>query len=189
VTDDMEGSVKYYFTMVDEVTEPANNAASSLDKLGASADSTKKKTDNAKDSMESSTLSAIKTMSAMQSMQSGLSAVSSSMEQLDIGSEEMREGFKNAAAAVQLFVGVAQTIKGTVEIMKTLNGVLKSTAVLGVMSQVALNPVTGLAVVAALGVAGGYAISQVNSKTSNFVTSSASSTRTAETVDSTGGWY
>jgi len=186
---DEENSVKYFFTLTDDVSGPASDAASSLDHLGDSADDAKKKVDDAKKKMDDSTIAAIKTMSALQSMQSGLSAVSSSIDTLDIGTEEMQETFKSAAAAVQLFVGVAQTIKGTIEIMSTLNKVLKSTAVLSVMSQVALNPITGLAVVAALGVAGGYAISQVNSKTSNYTTVSSSDTRVVETVDSTGGWY
>ncbi len=187
---DLEGGIKYTFELDDEASDPATRAADALENLGEKADESKQKVDEAKESMNDATLSTIKTMSALQSMRSGLSALTGAMDQLQIGTEEMREGFKDAAAAIQLFVGAGQAITGTIETLKVLRSALKSTTIMSVMASVATNSLTGAAVIAGLGIAGGYALSQVNNnKNTAFVTTSQQETRQVQAIDTTGGWY
>ena len=119
MTDYQEGSVTYSIGVED------SDAARKLDDLGERADSTNGKLDDTEVKQDSVRIKSIQTMTALQGVVSGLSATTSAMDTLQIGSEGLRTSIKQVAAAIQLFVGIAQTIKGAVTLIETLNAALK----------------------------------------------------------------
>ena len=193
MADDIEGSVRFYFEFVDEITDPADTAAASCDTLQQELDTTRTKTDQTIDRTDKMRIKNIEVLSGLQSLQSGLSSTVSAMNVLEIGSESTRESITKMAAGIQLMVGTAQTVKGAVTIFNTLNSALKSTAVMSIIAQAAANPLIGLAGAAAVGAVAGYAISTINKSTTNNTTnitynSSDAETQNNQTIINTGAW-
>lgn len=189
--DSKKGTVEYSVEIKDGVSDKAEKMAGSLDKANAKMTETDAKTKGTRTELELlATVDAVKAMSALHSVQSGFSAINSSMNTLQIGSEELRQGFASLTAGVQLFVGVAQTVKGVSAIMSTLNATMARTAVMSVFASVAANPLLAGVTIAAAGAAAGYAASYItNNKTVNITTSTAEETRQTETTFKTGAWW
>lgn len=184
MTDYQEGSVTYSIGVED------SDAARKLDELGGKADLTNRKLDDTEAKQDSVRIKSIQTMTALQGVVSGLSATTSAMDTLQIGSEELRTSIKQVAADIQLFVGIAQTIKGAVILIETLNSALKMTAVMSTFAWAAANPAASLLVVGAVGAAGGYVISQItNVSNSTTYNSSTQDTRQASSVLNAAAWY
>ena len=202
-----EHEVVYTFRAVDEISKPMENAKRSLDnadKAGKQYNQTAQKvaTESAKASSAVQTLNrdqqgaiikSIETLTALQAMQSGLSAITNSVQTLGLVDDETAESMKRLTASIQLVVGTAQAVKGIVTLFNTLNGVLKTTAIVSTFAAIAENPAKGALVVGAMGVAagaiGGYLYSTTNNHSTNITVQHESTARQAEALTDTGTWY
>ena len=204
-----EHEVVYTFRAVDEISKPMENAKRSLDnadKAGKQYSQTAQKVavESAKASSAVQTLNrdqqgaiikSIETLTALQAMQSGLSAVTNSVQVLGLVDDETAESMKRLTASIQLVVGTAQAVKGIVTLFNTLNGVLKTTAIVSTFAAIAENPAKGALVVGAMGVAAGaiggylYSTTTTNHSTTNITVQHESTARQAEALTDTGTWY
>lgn len=178
--------------LTDGVSEPADKMSAKLDGVGSKSEETQGKLSETRAEMERTDIQSIKALSALQSVQSGIGALTSSFDTLQIGSESTRQSLKELAAGVQLVVGVGQTLKGTVAILQTLNGALRSTAIMSTIANVASQPWLAGAAIAAIGVAGGYAVSQITNNNYSYTYNGSSSSQDAKNSTSaanTGAWY
>ena len=181
-----EQEVVYIFRAEDGISEPMKKAEDQLAK-------TEEASDKCTQAQERAILKSVETLSALQAVQSGLSAVTSSVRTLGIVDEETAQQLQKVTAGIQLVVGTAQAVKGVVTLFNTLNGVLKTTAIVSTFASIAENPVKGAAIVGGAALAAGavagymYSATQNNNTTINVGHQDTAQARQAE--ESTGSWY
>ena len=203
-----EHEVVYTFRAVDEITKPMETAKRSLeetDKAGKEFNKTAERvsTESAKaqasvrafsQDQEHAVLKSVETLTALHAVQSGLSAVTSSVQTLGLVDNETAESMKKLTAGIQLVVGTAQAVKGVVTLFNTLNGVLKTTAIVSTFASIAENPAKGALIIGGAGLAAGAMAGYLYSTTQNNHTTTInvqheSTARQAETLADTGTWY
>lgn len=178
--------VVYIFRAEDGISEPMKRAEDQLAK-------TEEASDKCTQAQERAILKSVETLSALHAVQSGLSAVTSSVRTLGIVDEETAAQLQKVTAGIQLVVGTAQAVKGVVTLFNTLNGVLKTTAIVSTFASIAENPVKGAAIVGGAALAAGavagymYSATQNNNTTINVGHQDTAQARQAE--ESTGSWY
>jgi hypothetical protein len=92
-------------------------------------------------------------------------------------------------------VGTAQAIKGVVTLFQTLNGVLKTTAIVSTFASIAENPAKGALIVGGASLAAGavagymYSATTNNNHNTTINVQHESTARQAETLVDTGTWY
>ena len=181
-----EQEVVYIFRAEDGISEPMKRAEDQLAK-------TEEASDKCTEAQERAILKSVETLSALHAVQSGLSAVTSSVRTLGIVDEETAAQLQKVTAGIQLVVGTAQAVKGVVTLFNTLNGVLKTTAIVSTFASIAENPVKGAAIVGGAALAAGavagymYSATQNNNTTINVGHQDTAQARQAE--ESTGAWY
>lgn len=181
-----EQEVVYIFRAEDGISEPMKRAEDQLAK-------TEEASDKCTEAQERAILKSVETLSALHAVQSGLSAVTSSVRTLGIVDEETAAQLQKVTAGIQLVVGTAQAVKGVVTLFNTLNGVLKTTAIVSTFASIAENPVKGAAIVGGAALAAGavagymYSATQNNNTTINVGHQDTAQARQAE--ESTGSWY
>ena len=181
-----EQEVVYIFRAEDGISEPMKRAEDQLTK-------TEEASDKCTQAQERAILKSVETLSALQAVQSGLSAVTSSVRTLGIVDEETAQQLQKVTAGIQLVVGTAQAVKGVVTLFNTLNGVLKTTAIVSTFASIAENPVKGAAIVGGAALAAGavagymYSATQNNTTTINVGHQDTAQARQAE--EATGSWY
>ncbi len=181
-----EQEVVYIFRAEDGISEPMKRAEDQLAK-------TEEASDKCTQAQERAILKSVETLSALQAVQSGLSAVTSSVRTLGIVDEETAQQLQKVTAGIQLVVGTAQAVKGVVTLFNTLNGVLKTTAIVSTFASIAENPVKGAAIVGGAALAAGavagymYSATQNNNTTINVGHQDTAQARQAE--EATGAWY
>lgn len=181
-----EQEVVYTFRAEDGISEPMKRAEDQLAK-------TEEASDKCTEAQERAILKSVETLSALHAVQSGLSAVTSSVRTLGIVDEETAAQLQKVTAGIQLVVGTAQAVKGVVTLFNTLNGVLKTTAIVSTFASIAENPVKGAAIVGGAALAAGavagymYSATQNNNTTINVGHQDTAQARQAE--ESTGAWY
>lgn len=180
-----DGRKEFSICLKDDVTPV-------LSKMDAGLDKTKAKLDENKKSQTEATLDAIKTVTSLSAVVGGLNAVTSSMNVLQIGSEETRGAMMKLSAGIQMVVGTAQMLQGTIILIKSLNMALKGTAIMSAWAAVCAHPLLGLAIVGAGGAAAGYIIGQMQSNSStttiNYNSQPTEEVRKSQTVVNTGGY-
>ena len=140
-------------------------------------------------------LKSVETLTAMQAVQSGLSAITNGVTTLGLVNEETAEKMKKLTAGIQLMVGTAQAIKGVVTLFQTLNGVLKTTAIVSTFASIAENPAKGALIVGGASLAAGavagymYSATTNNNHNTTINVQHESTARQAETLVDTGTWY
>lgn len=180
-----ENEVVYVFRAVDEISRPMDQAKRSIEetqrsseKYNRSAEDVAAQSAKASASVQrlnqdqqNAILKSVETLTALQAMQSGLSAITNSVQTLGLVDQETAETMKKLTAGIQLVVGTAQAVKGVVTLFNTLNGVLKTTAIVSTFASIAENPAKGALAIGAMGVAAGaiggylYSTTQNNSTT------------------------
>ena len=184
MADDQE--VVYIFRAEDQISEPMKKAEDQLTK-------TEEASEKCTQAQEKAILKSVETLSALQALQSGVSAITSSVRTLGIVDEDTAIQLQKVTAAIQLVVGTAQAIKGVVTLFNTLNGVLKTTAIVSTFASIAENPVKGAAIVGGAALAAGavagymYSATQNNSTTINVGHQDTATARRTE--EATGSWY
>jgi len=107
--------------------------------------------------------------------------------------EETALQLQKVTAGIQLVVGTAQAVKGVVTLFNTLNGVLKTTAIVSTFASIAENPVKGAAIIGGASLAAGavagymYSATQNNNTTINVSHQDTATAR--QTEEATGTWY
>ena len=185
MADDIKGSITYDLNIEGYATDD-------LKKMSEEADKTNNKLEENKEKQKQAQLDSITTLSSLQSINSGLNSIASGFNTLEIGSESFRNSITKAAAAINLFIGAAQTLKGVSALLNMLNVSLGKTAIMSAFAWAAANPLIAILAVGAAGVAGGYMVSQVtnvNNSSSTTFNASTSTTRKADVVISTGSYY
>lgn len=203
-----EHEVVYTFRAVDEISRPMAQAKRNIEeteraseKYNRTAEEVSAQSAKASAKVQAlhqdqtqAILKSVETLTAMQALQSGLSAVTSSVRTLGLVDEETAQTLQKVTAGVQLLVGTAQAIKGVVTLFQTLNGVLKTTAIVSTFASIAENPAKGALIVGGAGLAAGavagymYSATQ-NNNTTNITVQHESTARQAETLVDTGTWY
>ena len=203
-----EHEVVYTFRAVDEISKPMEGAKRTLeetDRAGKEYNKTAEKvvTESAKAQasvqafnadQEHAVLKSVETLTALHAVQSGLSAVTSSVQTLGLVDEQTAETLKKLTAGIQLVVGTAQAVKGVVTLFNTLNGVLKTTAIVSTFAAIAENPAKGALIVGGAGLAAGAVAGYMYSATQNTHNTTInvqheSTARQSETLVDTGTWY
>ena len=181
-----EQEVVYTFRAEDRISAPMKKAEEQLAR-------TEEASDKATAAQERAILKSVETLTALHALQSGLSAITSSVRTLGIVDEETALQLQKVTAGIQLMVGTAQAVKGVVTLFNTLNGVLKTTAIVGTFASIAENPVKGAAIIGGASLAAGavagymYSATQNNSTTINVGHQETETARQAE--QATGTWY
>ena len=177
--------VVYTFRAEDGISGPMKKAEEQLTRTEEASDKAA--------AQERAILKSVETLSALHAVQSGLSAVTSSVRTLGIVDEETALQLQKVTAGIQLVVGTAQAVKGVVTLFNTLNGVLKTTAIVSTFASIAENPVKGAAIVGGAALAAGavagylYSSTQNNNTTINVGHQDTATARQAE--QATGSWY
>ena len=204
-----EHEVVYTFRAVDEISRPMERAKRSIEETERSSKEYNRTAEEvAAQSAKASArvqalqqdqtqaiLKSVETLSAMQALQSGLSAITSSVRTLGLVDDETAQTLQKVTAGVQLLVGTAQAVKGVVTLFQTLNGVLKTTAIVSTFASIAENPAKGALIVGGAGLAAGAVAGYMYSATTNNNHSTTinvqheSTARQAETLVDTGTWY
>ena len=178
--------VVYTFRAEDEISEPMKKAEDQLAK-------TEQASNTCTQAQERAILKSVETLSALHAVQSGLSAVTSSVRTLGIVDEETAQQLQKVTAGIQLVVGTAQAVKGVVTLFNTLNGVLKTTAIVSTFASIAENPAKGAAIVGgaalAAGAVAGYMYSATQNNTTNITVSHQDTAVARQAEESTGAWY
>lgn len=203
-----EHEVVYTFRAVDEISRPLEKAKRSIEETERSSKEYNRTaeevaTQSAKASAKvqalqqdqtQAILKSVETLSAMQALQSGLSAITSSVRTLGLVDDETAQTLQKVTAGVQLLVGTAQAVKGVVTLFQTLNGVLKTTAIVSTFASIAENPAKGALIVGGAALAAGAVAGYMYSATTNNHNTTInvqheSTARQAETLVDTGTWY
>ena len=121
---DDEHDVVFRFTAEDGISGPMEKAEDQLKK-------TEKAAKESTAAQTQAIVKSVQTMTALHSLQSGLSAVTNAMNTLGLVDEETAKSLQKVVAGVQLVVGTAQAVKGVAALFEVLNGVLKTTAIVG----------------------------------------------------------
>jgi hypothetical protein len=178
--------VVYTFTAEDGISGPMKKAEEQLAK-------TEQASETCTQAQERAILKSVETLSALHAVQSGMSAVTSSVQTLGLVDEETFQSLRKVTAGIQLVVGTAEAVKGVVTLFNTLNGVLKTTAIVSTFAAIAENPLKGAAIVGAAGVAAGAVAGYMYSATQNnntTITVSHADTETGRRAEeATGSWY
>ena len=178
--------VVYTFRAEDEISAPMKKAEEQLQR-------TEEASEKCTQAQEKAILKSVETLSALQAVQSGMSAVTSSVQTLGLVDEETAQSLRKVTAAIQLVVGTAQAIKGVVTLFNTLNAVLKTTAIVSTFAAIAENPVKGMAIVGAAGIAAGavagYMYSATQNNTTNITVAHDDTASARRTEEATGSWY
>jgi len=204
-----EHEVVYTFRAVDEISRPMEKAKRSIEETERSSKEYNRTaeevaTQSAKASAKVQALQqdqtqaiikSVETLSAMQALQSGLSAITSSVRTLGLVDDETAQTLQKVTAGVQLLVGTAQAVKGVVTLFQTLNGVLKTTAIVSTFASIAENPAKGALIIGGAGIAAGavagymYSATTNNNHNTTINVQHESTARQAEALTDTGTWY
>ena len=204
-----EHEVVYTFRAVDEISRPMAQAKRNIEETERASEKYNRTaeevaTQSAKASAQvqafnqdqtKAVLKSVETLTAMQAVQSGLSAITNGVTTLGLVNEETAEKMKKLTAGIQLMVGTAQAIKGVVTLFQTLNGVLKTTAIVSTFASIAENPAKGALIVGGASLAAGavagymYSATTNNNHNTTINVQHESTARQAETLVDTGTWY
>lgn len=180
---DISGSIDYELKITGDASETLKTLSTEAEKTNAELDKNEEK-------QKKTQLNTITTLSSLQSINSGLNSIASGFNTLEIGSEGFREAITKAAAAINLFIGAGQALKGVSALLDMLNISLSKTAIMSAFAWAAANPLIAVLAVGAASAAGGYMISQVtNVNNTTTYNASSATTRQAEVVISTGSYY
>jgi hypothetical protein len=143
----LERTVQYTFDMVDNITPVTTQAKDSIDGLN-------KKMGETNEEIIKTNTNYIKSMQALSGFRQGITATVSGMEELGIVNRENNKGLYQLVGGIQLFVGIAQALKGVVGIVTMLRNATASLAGVEAFRAVLKNPATIGVVMAGVGIAG-----------------------------------
>lgn len=202
-----EHEVVYTFRAEDGISRPMAQAKRSLEEADRQSKQTEKSMKKAEDQARDTSvqlkstnadqqtviLKSVETLAALHALQSGIGAITSSVKTLGIVDNETAETLTKVTAGIQLMVGTAEAVKGVVTLFKSLNAVLKTTAIVSTFASIAENPVKGAAVLGLAGLGVGavagamYSMTKTNNTTINV--QHESTARQTQTLVDTGAWY
>ena len=183
----MAEEVRFNLVVEDNISGPMKEAEDQVNQTKEAL----QETDRA---AERTMLKSVETLTALHALQSGMSAITSSVKTLGLVDDETAESLQKVTAGIQLVVGTAQAVKGVATIFETLNGVLKTTAIVSTFAAIAENPAKAALVVGgaalAAGAVGGYMMSSIsNNKTTTVNVAREETGRQAASIIDAGAWY
>lgn len=202
-----EHEVVYTFRAEDGISRPMEQAKRSLEEADRQSKQTersmKEAEDQARDTsvqlrstnadQQTAILKSVETLAALHALQSGIGAITNSVRTLGLVDDETAQTLQRVTAGIQLMVGTAETVKGVVTLFRSLNSVLKTTAIVSTFASIAENPVKGAMVLGMAGLGVGAVAGAMYSmtKTSNTTINvqHESTARQTQTLVDTGAWY
>ena len=202
-----EHEVVYIFRAEDGISRPMAQAKRSLEEADRQSKQTEKSMKQAEDQardtsvqlrstnadQQTAILKSVETLAALHALQSGIGAITNSVRTLGLVDDETAQTLQKVTAGIQLMVGTAETVKGVVTLFKSLNAVLKTTAIVSTFASIAENPAKGAMVLGMAGLGVGAVAGAMYSmtKTSNTTINvqHESTARQTQTLVDAGTWY
>lgn len=202
-----EHEVVYTVRAEDGISRPMEQARRSLeatdrqskkteDALGRTevqAQATSEQIRRTNSDQQTAILKSVETLAALHALQSGMGAITNSVRTLGLVDDETAQTLQRVTAGIQLMVGTAEAVKGVVTLFKSLNAVLKTTAIVSTFASIAENPAKGAAVLGLAGLGVGAVAGAMYSmtKTSNTTINvqHTEQARQTQTLVDTGAWY
>lgn len=202
-----EREVVYIFRAEDQISRPMNQAKRSLEETDRQSKKTEEALERTQDQAQATSeqirrtnsdqqtaiLKSVETLAALHALQSGVGAITNSVRTLGLVDDETAQTLQKVTAGIQLMVGTAETVKGVVTLFKSLNAVLKTTAIVSTFASIAENPAKGAMVLGMAGLGVGAVAGAMYSmtKTSNTTINvqHESTARQTQTLVDAGTWY
>ena len=202
-----EHEVVYTFRAEDKISRPMEQARrsleqtdrqskkteESLEQVQTQAQDTSSQIRRTNQDQQTAVLKSVETLAALHALQSGIGAITNSVRTLGLVDDETAQTLQKVTAGIQLMVGTAETVKGVVTLFRSLNSVLKTTAIVSTFASIAENPAKGAMVLGMAGLGVGAVAGAMYSMTKNSNTTinvqHESTARQAETLVDTGTWY
>ncbi len=202
-----EHEVVYTVRAEDGISRPMEQARRSLeatdrqskkteDALGRTevqAQATSEQIRRTNSDQQTAILKSVETLAALHALQSGMGAITNSVRTLGLVDDETAQTLQKVTAGIQLMVGTAEAVKGVVTLFKSLNAVLKTTAIVSTFASIAENPAKGAAVLGLAGLGAGaiagamYSMTKTSNTTINV--QHTEQARQTQTLVDTGAWY
>lgn len=202
-----EREVVYIFRAEDQISRPMAQAKRSLEDTDRQSQKTEEALERTQEQAQATSeqirrtnsdqqtaiLKSVETLAALHALQSGMGAITNSVRTLGLVDDETAQTLQKVTAGIQLMVGTAEAVKGVVTLFKSLNAVLKTTAIVSTFASIAENPAKGAAVLGLAGLGVGavagamYTMTKTNNTTINV--QHENTARQAETLVDTGTWY
>lgn len=202
-----EREVVYVFRAEDQISRPMEQAKRSLEDTDRQSKKTEKSLEQvqtqAQDTssqirrtnqdQQTAVLKSVETLAALHALQSGIGAITNSVRTLGLVDDETAQTLQRVTAGIQLMVGTAEAVKGVVTLFKSLNAVLKTTAIVSTFASIAENPAKGAAVLGLAGLGAGaiagamYSMTKTSNTTINV--QHTEQARQTQTLVDTGAWY
>lgn len=202
-----EHEIVYTFRAEDGISRPMAQAKRSLEEADRQSKQTEKSMKQAEDQardtsvqlrstnadQQTAILKSVETLAALHALQSGIGAITNSVRTLGLVDDETAQTLQKVTAGIQLMVGTAEAVKGVVTLFKSLNAVLKTTAIVSTFASIAENPAKGAMVLGMAGLGVGAVAGAMYSMTKNSNTTinvqHESTARQTQTLVDAGAWY
>jgi len=146
----MERTLTYRFEMVDNVSKVAADGTAAQTGLGAAMDATTAK-------QNTQTLSFLKQMTALSGLRRGFSSLTSGLVELGLVSKDQAAAFMKMNAALGIFIGTAQLIKGVIALINMMRAAEVALAGVETYRAVLKNPAMMAVAIMGIGAAGAAA--------------------------------
>lgn len=167
---DLNKTIEYVFKLTDNVSESATSMSQSADMVGAKLDELEVKQQEARQSIDETNqklanqqVGIVTQLTALMGFRESVSAVTGGIIGLGLVSDETAQDLQKINAAFSIFAGVVTTIKAVQAVMTTLNAATAANAVINTYNAVVSNPAmmagVGIAMGAAVGIAGALLLS------------------------------